>query len=84
MGRARKKDGHATQLEYNYKNIKDKGTTSRRGQTHNNYKKLKGLSEIFDFNYKFINYFILFVMQRQVSKAKKNSNLILKQVYILL
>ena len=39
-----KKGIYEAQLKYNYINKKDKGTTSRRGQTHNKAKKLKGLN----------------------------------------
>ena len=66
-----KKGSYAAQLEYNCRNIKDKGTISRRGQTLSKAKKLKGLSEIFECNCKCIICFILFVMQRQVSVGKE-------------
>ena len=38
------KGSYAAQLKYNCRNRKDKGTTSKRGQTHIKAKKLKGMN----------------------------------------
>ena len=66
-----KKGSYATKLEYNGRNKKEKRTTRRRGQMHNTAKKLKGMRKRIDCNFKCVNYFIFFFMQRKVFVGKE-------------